>query len=305
MTENLAKVSVIIPAFNAENFIGDAINSALKQHYDNLEIIVVNDCSTDNTLKVLSEFGNKIRIINNTQNSGASFSRNAGIKAATGEFIAFLDADDVWLANKLNQQLAALAQHPESEFVYTDSPLIDINNNGFDFEQVDPKQPEIECKSLANVFEKPYFSTSTIILTRSLCQQIGFFREDLNTAEDVDFCLKAASLTTVIKLNQALAITRRVAGSLGSSPDSYQDNLSVIDDFLARHNEFQCTHKKLVVQVKRKIYLDWLKELIYQRKTNKALALMREIKARYLTWSFVPLALKALILSIISLVKSK
>ena len=99
-------VSVIIPVFNAEKTIASTISSALFQTYDNFEIILVNDKSTDNTLKILKDTNDKrLRIINLRKNSGAAKARNTGISAAKGDFIAFLDADDLWNSDKLEVQL--------------------------------------------------------------------------------------------------------------------------------------------------------------------------------------------------------
>ena len=89
------KISVIIPCYNAEGFIESSINSVLEQDYENIELIVVNDGSSDTSLDVLRKFGNDIVLINQ-KNQGASIARNSGLKKATGEYIAFLDSDDYW-----------------------------------------------------------------------------------------------------------------------------------------------------------------------------------------------------------------
>ena len=99
------KVSVIIPAYNAEKFIEEAILSVLSQSYNNLECIVINDGSTDNTLDILKAFGKDI-IFHNQSNMGVSQARNSGLKIARGGWIAFLDADDIWHPNKLSVQIA-------------------------------------------------------------------------------------------------------------------------------------------------------------------------------------------------------
>src|SRR5690242_853594 len=95
------RVSVVIPAFNAERFIGRALKSALGQTYSNLEIVVVDDNSADRTPEVAAGIDPRIRIIRRKTTSGAAMARNAGIEAADGEYVAFLDADDEWLPEKL------------------------------------------------------------------------------------------------------------------------------------------------------------------------------------------------------------
>ena len=99
-------VSIVTPAHNAGKFVADAVNSVLKQTYKNWEMIVVDDASEDDTLEVLKQFSSKqIKVIELKKNSGAAVARNTGIEAAKGRFICFLDADDIWLPDKLAKQV--------------------------------------------------------------------------------------------------------------------------------------------------------------------------------------------------------
>ena len=104
MKEDL--VSIIIPVYNAEKFINDTINTVLNQTYQNYEVIFVNDCSTDNSVNIIKKYKDKrIKIINNKTNSKAAITRNNGIKEASGRYICFLDADDLWDKEKLQKQV--------------------------------------------------------------------------------------------------------------------------------------------------------------------------------------------------------
>ena len=114
-TTRAPTVSVIIPAFNAGWCVRKAIDSVLAQDYADSEVIVVNDGSTDDTAAVLASYGSAIRLIDQP-NGGMSNARNAGIRAARGEFLAFLDSDDWWLPGKLTQQVELLRRHPELGF---------------------------------------------------------------------------------------------------------------------------------------------------------------------------------------------
>lgn len=100
-------VSIIIPVYNAEKFIDETINTVLDQTYTNWELILVNDCSTDNSVKLINKYlvDDRIKLINNKTNSRAAISRNNGIKKANGRYICFLDADDKWDKNKLEKQV--------------------------------------------------------------------------------------------------------------------------------------------------------------------------------------------------------
>jgi FkbM family methyltransferase len=125
----LKKVSIIIPAYNSDKYIEQTVASVLKQTYQNFEVIIVNDGSTDNTQTILEEIlksDNRIKLINK-ENSGVSDSRNIGIDASTGDFIAFLDADDVWLEKNLELKIKAL--NDDFDFVYSDYYNTDENLN--------------------------------------------------------------------------------------------------------------------------------------------------------------------------------
>ena len=122
-------VSVIIPVFNAEKTIASTISSALFQTYDNFEIILVNDKSTDNTLNILKDTSDKrLKIINLRKNSGAAKARNVGIKVAKGRFIAFLDSDDLWNSDKLKVQTRFMLNNGYA-FTYTGYKFSDKDGN--------------------------------------------------------------------------------------------------------------------------------------------------------------------------------
>ena len=98
--------SIIMPCYNAEKYLKQSIDSVLKQTYENWELIIINDCSTDTSFKIINSFNDhRISLINNLKNEGVSFSRNEGIKKAKGNFIAFIDSDDLWKEDKLLTQL--------------------------------------------------------------------------------------------------------------------------------------------------------------------------------------------------------
>src|ERR1051325_9985223 len=120
----MPKVSAIIPVFNGERFVGDAIRSILDQTVNDIEIIVIDDGSTDRTRKVVGEFGDRV-IYRYQENAGADRAYNHGIALASGEFVAFLDHDDRWIPQKLATQLEILSRHPEVGLTYSEVDLID------------------------------------------------------------------------------------------------------------------------------------------------------------------------------------
>lgn len=123
-------VSVIMPAYNAEKTIGPAIESVLGQSYTDFELIVINDCSKDSTAEIISAFAEKdsrVRFLQNSKNSGVSATRNYGVSEAKGEWIAFLDSDDMWRKDKLEKQLAVVNSYPDAVLSYTASSFISAN----------------------------------------------------------------------------------------------------------------------------------------------------------------------------------
>ena len=123
-------VSIIMPSYNTAKYISDSIKSVLAQTYKNWELIIVDDCSTDNTDEIVGEFlsDERIRYLKNEKNSGAAVSRNYALREARGKWIAFLDSDDLWLPEKLEKQLAFMAENGY-KFSYTEYSVIDSDSN--------------------------------------------------------------------------------------------------------------------------------------------------------------------------------
>ena len=109
------KVSVVIPSYNSSSYIMDAVKSVLNQTYDNLEVIIADDASTDDTRAVIRKIREpRVKLIERTENGGAAAARNSAIRAATGRYIAFLDSDDYWLPDKLSKQIGKMQEEAAS-----------------------------------------------------------------------------------------------------------------------------------------------------------------------------------------------
>ena len=123
-----SKVSVITASYNCAKFIEESIKSVLNQTYDNLELIIIDDCSTDNTDEIIKKYlsDQRIRYLKNEKNSGAAVSRNYALREAKGKWIAFLDSDDLWLPEKLELQVNFMKYH-NYNFSYTSYEEIDEN----------------------------------------------------------------------------------------------------------------------------------------------------------------------------------
>jgi glycosyltransferase involved in cell wall biosynthesis len=180
------RVSVVIPAYNAVAFIDEAVTSALTQTHGDVEIIVVNDGSTDETAQRLAAFGDRI-IVHNQVNAGLSSARNSGVRKATGDWVAFLDADDVWLPHKLEMQLR-VADVP---LVY--SNRFNIGGRGelpaIHSDVTPQRQGDV---FLALLLEGNFMTASSVMMRRDLFERMGGFCEHLKSSEDWDLWVRVA-----------------------------------------------------------------------------------------------------------------
>ena len=212
-------LSVVIPTWNRAHLVCEAIESAFNQRPGQVEIIVVDDGSTDNTAEVLRRnFGTKIRLQRLSRRRGAGAARNAGIRLATGELIAFLDSDDLWLPGKLDAELCVLERFPDAEAVVSDS-LSFIEGqveNGSRFARnglltaVDGQVRRMtECDWLWTNSQNTV-ATSSITVRGSVLARLGrqWFAEDLVSCEDWEFELRVYHSCRVVVLPEIRAHIR-------------------------------------------------------------------------------------------------
>jgi glycosyltransferase involved in cell wall biosynthesis len=196
-------VSIIIPTFNRGDFLLKAINSVLNQTYQNFELIIVDDGSTDHTFEVTRSFviQEKIKYIRQ-ENAGVSKARNKGAEVANGFYISFLDSDDEWLPLKLEKQIEYFKSNPKIEIAFTDE--IWIRNN----KRVNQKI--IHKKTGGRIFkqciQQCFIAPSSVIMTRDLFCLMGKFDETFTVCEDYDLWLKISSLYEIGLIDEALII---------------------------------------------------------------------------------------------------
>ncbi len=192
--EKTPLISVIIPNYNYERYLKEAITSVQAQTYPNTEIIVVNNGSTDDSLKLLKQFGEQIKLIDQ-ENLGQAGARNSGLRAAKGELIAFLDADDTWQIDKLEKQIKLIT--PKCELVY--SGIAKFRDQTFELESIllpkfdgDCHRYFIDLAAVSIVLS----GESTSLFTRNLLNQAGYFDPELNSASGWDFFRRCSKFTT-------------------------------------------------------------------------------------------------------------
>jgi glycosyltransferase involved in cell wall biosynthesis len=194
-------VSVILPTFNRRWTLRQAIDSVLEQDYANLELIVIDDGSTDDTPRLLAGYGDHLRSIRQ-DNQGVSAARNRGIRESNGRLIALLDSDDAWRQGKLTAQVAFFHTHPDALICQTEEVWI---RNGA---RVNPGRRH--RKEGGMIFERSLalclVSPSAVMMRRSLLDEVGTFDESLPACEDYDLWLRIAWKYPIHLLNQPLTV---------------------------------------------------------------------------------------------------
>jgi glycosyltransferase involved in cell wall biosynthesis len=204
----MPNVSVIIPAYNAEAFIADTVRSVLDQTYQDFEVIVVDDGSQDGTLAALEPFHARVHV--HTQvNGGVARARNTGVSLASGEFIAFLDADDLWLPQKLERQLAFSA----APMTFTDRFNIGARGDLPEIQSaVTPMQGGDVFEALLR--EGNFITNTSVVMRRALFERMGGFYTGLNGTEDWDLWIRIAERHAVGFLAEPLVRYRFHAGGI-------------------------------------------------------------------------------------------
>jgi glycosyltransferase involved in cell wall biosynthesis len=184
-------VSVIIPAYNSAAFLSDAVDSAVRQTYRSVELIIVNDGSTDDTSSLaerLAAHDARITVVHQP-NAGLSAARNTGLKVARGEFVSFLDADDALLPEKIEHQVAFLREHPDCDLVYSDHYIANAK-----LEPIGLRAPGPPPLPFGELFVlRNWFPPVVPLITASLARRVGPFDESLHAAEDWDYWIRCAA----------------------------------------------------------------------------------------------------------------
>jgi len=270
------KISAIIPAFNAERTIARALHSVLAQTRPADEILVIDDGSTDKTVDVVRSFGDRVGLIMQA-NAGVSVARNAGIASATGDWIAFLDADDEWLPKKLALQAEHLERHPE----------IDWTCGNF-YQQADggskrplahrvgsePAGTDVLDDYLQAYCNHLYAWTTTVVIRRSVFETVGMFEPGMKRAQDNDLWFRIAyRFPKVGYLSQPLAVYHL------DTPDSstkINNSVDFMIGLVERHERLAREQDRLeaFAPCLRQMIGLWVRELVDQKQYEQARALM-------------------------------
>lgn len=227
----MSSVSVIMPCYNSSRYLSASIEGVLAQTYRDLELIIVDDCSTDGSLEIAREWqrrDDRILIQVHKENRGLAATRNTAIRASAGEFIAFCDSDDIWFPNKLDAQLAEFARMPSAGLVHSDALI--MNSDGVTSGQLfsqfigHRKDAEGAGNLLERLCRRNYLCVPTVMVRRKALEHANGFDERLRSLEDWVCWTQIAGAFPFLFIPGALAKYRVHAGALSANKQNMSRN---------------------------------------------------------------------------------
>ena len=244
MNDNLLRgrypqVSVIIAAYNAEQYLAEALDSVAAQTFQNFEVIVVDDGSTDSTADIVAGYS-QVHCLHQP-NRGQPAARNAGIRAARGKYITFLDADDLWLPSKLEKQIGFLMSHTDADWIYSDAIVVSAENR-IAICKVSERLALHEGPILRELLLSCFIASATPLIKRKVFADTGLFDEspDAKIGEDWKMWLRIAERHPVAVIREPLAVVRTHSQSMTQTADAnamYESKRRIIEDSVARNAE--------------------------------------------------------------------
>lgn len=226
------KVSVVMPVFNGEKYLGEAIDSILKQSFFDFEFIIINDASDDNTSVILNDYflkDKRIVLIKNDNNMGLSSSLNKGLKMARGLYLARMDSDDIAISCRLKKQVSFLDNNPNVGMVGTAAYIVDLHGEALR-KVKSSTDNEILKKALKNSNQ---FIHPSMMFRKECIQKVGGYREELDGSEDYDLWLRISEHFDIANLPEYLMSYRINPNSISVTKRLRQDALAEIAKELA------------------------------------------------------------------------
>jgi glycosyltransferase involved in cell wall biosynthesis len=219
-----ALVSVVIPAFNGADYIGETIESILAQTYRPLEVLVVDDGSTDRTAEIVQRFGDPVRYFRQ-ENAGTAAARNRAVAESRGEFIALLDQDDLWVPHKLERQIPRFAEDPRIGLVFAGIEFFDTHSGKI----TSTYFPGAEL-TLCDLLAHAVLPVQTMLFRRSALEKIGPFDTTLGGTDDWDIGIRMAAEFRIVGVDETLGRVRLHETQQGRNTDRmFHNAMRVLD----------------------------------------------------------------------------
>ena len=214
--EHIVTVTIVLPAYNASEYLTETINSVFSQTYKDFELLVIDDGSTDNTRDIVNDFcqrDSRIRLISQ-ENQGVSVARNNGIKMAKGKYIAFLDSDDLWVPNKLARHVEHLQANPKLGLSFARVEFLSFDGKSTG-NYSNPRMINISAKDLYE--ENAAVTPSNAVISRTALEQVGGFDGELSGAADAELFLRLKCHGWEVEgINEVLVLYRTSLGGMSS-----------------------------------------------------------------------------------------
>lgn len=232
----MVTVSVVIPTYNSAELVGQAIDSVLKQTYKDYEIVTVDDGSTDNTKQLLAEkYNNLIRYVYQ-ENGHISKARNHGCNVAKGRYIANLDADDLWLPEKLERQMILFEKYPEAGLVYCDGYICYLGREDTEKKRLSELYPaQLSGNIFSYVFKANCIPTSSAVISRNVWEKLSGMDETMRGGQDFEFFARVSAIAPVYACPEPLMIYRRHSKNTSSGITPQKIRKSIRQKLHARH----------------------------------------------------------------------
>lgn len=262
MIDNKPKVSVILPTYNRAHLVGRAIQSVLNQTFQDLEIVVVDDASTDNSEEIVKNFSNpNIKYHRHESNRGANAARNTGISIAKGEYIAFNDSDDEWLPTKLEKQVIII-ENTEDDIGIVYSGFYQIIGN------VKSYVPSVSIKKKdGNIYKSllygNFVTTQTVLIKRECFEKVGFFDEELPRLQDWELWLRISKNYKFKFIDEPLVIANLQPNSISNDRNALNVALKLI---INKHFE----DEELPSQIRSLHHLELARSLYFSGRKKEA-----------------------------------
>jgi glycosyltransferase involved in cell wall biosynthesis len=267
-------VTVIIPAYDSSHFIANAIDSVLAQTFAPFEVIVIDDGSRDGTAKFVSDrYGSQVRLVSQP-NAGPSAARNAGLAIARGNWVAFLDADDAWMPDKLQSQMEALRSDPTA--VMSVAGCLKVAADGTVISENKLPQPLDSRTARRELAQRTLFPMNGVVARRDILERCGGFDTRLHCAEDRDLWIRLVAAGPFVAVHRPLARQLTHQRSLSSNPDlTLRDGLIVNRralELLREPSNTDLTQALRLRQVNAKLYYSVALLYAWHNRRAKALA---------------------------------
>lgn len=287
-------VTVIIPTFNVAEYIGDALESLRTQTFRDFEVVIIDDCSTDNTVAIAESFSDAfpLSIIKSEKNVGAATARNIGLAASSGEWVTLLDADDTWMPEKLERQIELVRNHQDISIVFTNGYQFDESGDLRLFYRKPENMPSGDVFPI--MLRRNCFYASSVMIRRTNLDAAGGFTDGLRFAADLDLWIRLFERGAIARgLWEPLTRYReRQTGNSKNSIGIYETTIHICKGAMERISDpaLRRILKKCMTKAESDLHMDRAKMML--RQGGETADIRREI---YLSWRMRPKRIKRLL----------